>query len=124
MKRDNAAFTFVSLAASLLAVLLITGLLQFAQLGGNTKTYLAQDAVPGSAVLVILAFGLLSGLFLKAFRIRWLSREELYFVLVVSIVATPIMGRGFWMGFFPGQDRNEVGSAHRGLGLDASRAHS
>ena len=102
VKRDNAAFSFVSLAASLLAVLLITGLLQFAQLVGNTKTYLAQDAVPGSAVLVILAFGLLSGLFVKAFRIRWLSREELYFVLVVSIVATPIMGRGFWMGFFPG----------------------
>ncbi len=101
MANDRKACTFKSLTAGVLAVLLIASLLQFSQIIGNTNIYLSQDAIPGSAVLVMLGFALVSGLFLKLFGIRWLSREELFLVFVVALLAIPIMGRGFLMNLFP-----------------------
>ena len=101
MANDRRACTFKSLAASLLAILLITSVLQFAQLIGGTHSYLSQDAIPGSAALVMLGFAVVSGIFLRFLHAPWLTREELYFVLFAALLATPVMGRGFWANFFP-----------------------
>jgi hypothetical protein len=88
--------TLRSVAAALLVILISGIIAQLAGVFDNANTLIGIEALPVPAMLALSPFAAaLAGVFGLA-RAKILSRAELVCVLFAVLIATPIMGVGFW----------------------------
>jgi hypothetical protein len=92
--------TLRSVSLSLLGILLMSLIMMFT--GGVTRTggAIGAETLSTTAVWMIIALTAASGFSFAAFRLRILSKAEMYCVLTATLIAGPLIGHGFWRMMF------------------------
>ena len=93
-------FTLRSFSLSLLGILLMSLVMMFT--GGVTRTggAIGTETLSTTAVWMIIALTASGGFSFAAFRLRLLSKAEMYCVLTATLIAGPLIGHGFWRMMF------------------------